>query len=668
MDSNPAYTAPSGGTISPHDMAQEAHLAEEILSTGEHQLLWGDLAEAEESFRRAESILNEEDASLYFRQALSFFEFGSQEENDRALSLANKKFKQGYRLDPHCFELLTAWGNTLSLIGERQQEPHFFLEAKDRYEKALGLADDSAELFWDYAVAWYHIGDHSGEAVDLQKGLQAFERAIELSDTLSAEFWVDYGATALLLATKMHDHRLVVKAVNCFKRAVSEEDSSVESWNSLAEALEMLHAHTHEEDHFNQASECYAKAAKLSPQDPDIWLEWAQFLLNSAAKNGNIQRLRACLEKCHRAYACDGENAEILAAWGSALALLGKATERLDLIYEAENKLSQAIEIDEDSLSVWHSLGTCFLCFGAYYKDADYYYQAIEKFQTGLSIDRTCDELWLEMAKAYVSVAVLQEDLEHLNQSLKFFKKALHLAPSTSRHIEYASALSKLGEMSGDQHFLESAIYHFEVALAWQKNAIYHHPDWLFAYASTLDLLGDCLEDEKYYTQAIEIFSHVLMVDPEFPSLHHRLAQTLCHLGESMGEIDYFYRAIHHLRLCLKQEDENDQMILDWGIALIHIAHHTPVLTDVDPLMQEAEQKLTLSATLGNPQAYYQLGCLYSILQNFEKAMFFLKKAADFHALPPLEELLGDEWLEDLRSTSLFHEFLERNPHLSEDS
>ena len=157
------------------------------------------------------------------------------------------------------------------------------------------------------------------------------------------------------------------------------------------------------------------------------------------------------------------------------------------------------------------------------------------------------------------------------------------------------------------------------------------------------------------------------MVDPDFPHIHHRLAQAFCHLGELMGEIDFFYRAIHHLRLSLKQDEDNDAMILDWGIALINIAQNSPVLTDVEQLLQDAKQKLTLAAKLGNIQAYYQLSCLYSILHQYQQSMYFLIKADHFNALPPLEELLSDDWLEDLRSTSDFREFLAEHPNLHEE-
>lgn len=654
---------PLSAILRPH--LEEKKNPEDLIAAGEYKLLKGHLLQALGLFKEAEELIGDTRWDLYYRQALALFEYGSEEGHEKALPLSSKKLKKAHFLHPNSAEILHTWGNVLCQIGEVQQQGHFFLTAKDKYEKALALGEISAELLWDYGNVWYYIGTYSEEAVDLQKAIQAYEQAIQQPNAFPADFWIDYGITAMLLSKKVSDIRLIVKAINCFKHGISQDKSSFDCWSNLAGALQMLYEHTHDEDHFSQANESFSTASKLLPQDSAHWLEWAKFLLVSARRNNDLTRLRACLEKCHHAYAYDGENPMILAIWAEALALLGQSTERLDLIYEAENKISEALEMDENNPEVWHCLGMCYCSFGRYFNDYDYFYQAIEKFQTGLSIDRSYDPLWHCIANAYATVGSLEEDVDALIQSLKFYEKALSLSNSSIRHIDYAEALSKIGEITQEQKWFQQALWHYETALSAQKNAVYLHPDWLFSYASTLDMMGDFHEDEKYYIKAIEIFSHVLMVDPDFPKLHHRLAQAFCHLGELLGETDSFYRAIHHLRLALKHEEDNDTMILDWGIALIHIAQHTAALTDSEQLMYDAEQKLTLAAKLGNVQAYYYLSCLYSLTRQYEKSMMFLQKADHFTALPPLEELLGDEWLDGLRCTSMFQEFLSEHPHLN---
>ena len=119
-------------------------------------------------------------------------------------------------------------------------------------------------------------------------------------------------------------------------------------------------------------------------------------------------------------------------------------------------------------------------------------------------------------------------------------------------------------------------------------------------------------------------------------------------------------RALHHFRLAAKQEEENDLVLLDWGLALINLAHHTSESEERDRLFEQALRKLSLSAKAGNLQAYYQLACLYSLLGVLDQSMLFLERAASYDAVPPLEEILQDEWLESLRTTEAFLQFAQK--------
>lgn len=663
MESKTYSTAHSRSLFSKEETWRDR--VDQLLTNGERFLLLGNYSEAEKAFEEAESTAPFPYPELYLGQGLALFDFGAEKKDEEALLSACRKLKKANTIHPESTEILGAWGNALTLLGEWTEEHHFIISAKEKYEQALGLGEESADLFWDYGIACYHMGCHSGEGIDLQKALSSFDKAALLSDELPSEFWIDYGSTALLLATKLSGGiPYVSKAVNCFRQAVKTNDTCFDSWCSLAEALQMLYEHTHDEEHFLQANECFETASRIGPQDGDQWLEWSRFLCDAARSTMDVKKIRSSLEKCHLAHTCAPEHPLPLAIWAEALALLGQLSDRLDLIFEAENKIFSALELAEDDPAIWLSFGRVYASFAAYYGDSDYYYQAIEKFQQGISLDRTFDCLWHEIALTYTKVGSLEEEGETIEKSLHFFQRALSLKANSSRHIDYAKALSKIGELAHDKGRIEQAIHHFEVGLSMQKNAVYLHPDWLFSYGMALDAVGDFHDEEEYYTRAIELFSHVLMVDPEFPHLHHRLAQAFCHLGELSGNGDHFHRAVHHLRLALKREPESDVIILDWGVTLINISLHTQVLTDVEPLLQEAEHKITQAAKLGNQSAYYHLSCLYSILGEYDRSLYFLGKAERNSALPPIEDLMNDEWLEGLRSTSDFLEFLSERPHL----
>jgi tetratricopeptide (TPR) repeat protein len=601
---------------------------------------------------------------IFYRQGLALFEYGSEEGREKALLLAGKKFKTATALFPEYFDAWLAWGNALSLLGMTYREHHYFLEAEEKLKRSVALAEGRstdllAELFWDYGIVWSRIAHHSGEAIDWQYALDAFLKAHRYQESLPAEFWHDYGIASLEMGERINDIRLTVKAINCFKHAVSLSIPYYEGWKWLAHALKLLYLHTHDEDHFAQASECFATAAHLRPTEVSLSLEWAAFLLASARQNRDLKRLRLSLEKCKQVHAAAPKQPLILATWAEALALFGEMTDRIDFIHEAQNKIAEATELmDEESPQIWFSFGMCLNSCAHYFSDLDYHYQAIEKFQYGLSMDRTRDDLWHAIAETYALIGDHEGDIDAYEKAVRFYAKALDLKPLTLYLVHHAIALSRLGEMKRDENLITEAVAKFDQALQIQKNALYIHPDWMFHYGEALDLLGDFHDDESYYLRSIEILSHVLMIDPDFPGIHHRLGLAFSHLGELLHEADHFYRSVHHFRIALKQAEESDLVYLDWGVAIINLSQHLHSTEEIYTLYHEAEAKLTQAAKLGNQQAFYHLSCLYSLLGEYEKAMHFIHKAYACHTLPPIDEVLDDEWLDGLRSTSDFQTFL----------
>jgi tetratricopeptide (TPR) repeat protein len=129
-------------------------------------------------------------------------------------------------------------------------------------------------------------------------------------------------------------------------------------------------------------------------------------------------------------------------------------------------------------------------------------------------------------------------------------------------------------------------------------------------------------------------------------------------LGHHTSESEFYKRAISFYRLALRQDEENDQIWLDWGLCLIHLAHHTLDVDFMNQLYGDAEQKISRAGQLGNGSAYYCLACLYSILGRTNEAMEFIGKSLTARALPPIDEMLDDEWLDNLRDTDSFAQFL----------
>jgi tetratricopeptide (TPR) repeat protein len=291
-----------------------------------------------------------------------------------------------------------------------------------------------------------------------------------------------------------------------------------------------------------------------------------------------------------------------------------------------------------------------------YYSDLDLYYQAIEEFQTSISIDRTELTCWVWMGITFAKVYEYTEDIEALENALYFYTKSLQINNDPCFYHEVATLLLQLGEATHSPELVEEALAYLEYLLQTHRSIAFDHPEWFFQYGRALDMLGDMNDDASLHRRALDAFVNVLMFDPSHPKIHHRLAVVYCHLGEAVDDIDYFYRSLHHFKLAPQVEDET--LLIDWGLAWIHLAKRAPDALVEENSFREAEQKLLHAAKLGSQLVYYHLACLYSEQGLFDLSFAYLHKSHVTKNLPPLEEVMDDDWLERVRLSPRFQELL----------
>ncbi|OGN64405.1 MAG: hypothetical protein A3E80_03970 [Chlamydiae bacterium RIFCSPHIGHO2_12_FULL_49_9] len=641
---------------------EKKDLAIHYLGKGEMALLQGSLIAL--SFFESAANLDGSNATLWYRQGLAFFEYGSEEGKEKSLLIASKNFKIALSLNPNYFDAWVAWGNALLQLGRFHDEHHFLIEAKEKYQRAIALGNDQpreilGELYWDYGIAWSEIAKHSGEALDVRLAIEAFQTSKSYQDNPSPEFWNDCGKAYLEMGLLVNDSRLYVQSVDYLKKAIAISPDYFDGWMSLGEAYSQLYVNTMDERYVSKASDAFANASKMCPRSSDVWLGWAQLLGETGRLKNDAKMLRLSIEKCARAASIHSEDPLIFAQWVESLSILGSSTSRLDLLIEAEQKILKATDSFGDDAALWHAYGICLISFGKYYEDPDYYEMAIEKLQYGLSVDRTDPEIWHALGLAHKHYANLLNDPDLIERANRFLARAMDLKPvCPALQFDAACALLDFSEIMDDLSSLEQAISLFESLLQNFKEAILHHPEWLFQYASALEWLGDYTDEPSHFSRAIEIFSHILLIDPDFPGIHHRIALNYMQYGHVTGETEGYKRAIHFYRLAIRQDEESDQVWLDWGICLIHLAHHTLDGAFMNQLYMDAEEKISRAGQLGCNGAYYHLACLYSILGRLQEAMEFIHKSLAARSLPTMEELLEDEWLDNIRSTPAFAQFL----------
>jgi tetratricopeptide (TPR) repeat protein len=124
--------------------------------------------------------------------------------------------------------------------------------------------------------------------------------------------------------------------------------------------------------------------------------------------------------------------------------------------------------------------------------------------------------------------------------------------------------------------------------------------------------------------------------------------------------LDLFEEAIDLFYLLAKEDEEDELLYNEWGLALLNIAQlvedpHQP--EKAASHREEAEAKFMHALSLGSSHALYNLACLYSMTGHLDLSISYLEKAKKANALPCLDDLMNDEWLENLRSTDAFKLF-----------
>lgn len=662
---NPAIKYNLDKPLFPNEMqkqlSEDKKIGESFFKQGELRLLHGDSSGIQ--FFDLALQLDPNNFKLHYEQGLCLLEFAMHKGNEKNLLLAAKRFKQSVKLLPSYFEGWHSWADTLHALGKATNEHHFYLEAQSKYKQAIAISkgqtnDILADIYWNYGSVLNIIAKKSKEPSDSRAAIDCFEKALSFQEDMPLEFWHEYGELNINIGLHLNDLRFFNQGIYCFKNAVSLSMSSFDSWIHLAKALATLYHFTHDEEHFTQANECFTTAAQLNSKNIELWTQWAQLLKNSGFLIKDIKRLHSSVEKCHRAHTIEEGHIPTLCIWVEALSYLGLFTEKVALIHDAQNKILILAE-DDPTPEILHAYGTSLYCLGKYFQDLDYFYQAIEKFQEGLSKDRTLHQLWHSLGYTYTAAALLDdEEGSAFEKAFRFFQKALALQGNARYYFDCGFCLLKWGELANNESLLKKASDYFEMALNLQKDSVYLHADWLFNYGVALDLLAGFHDEGQLYLQALEILNHVLMIEPEHALVHYHLALTYTHYAEISDDPVSYQKAIYHYKLASKKEEENDQLILDWAITLASYGDHLQDQNNKLYYLKEAEFKMMQAAKLGNVHAFYHLACIYSLLKDPHKAVHFLKKAEGFDALPAYEELIEDDWLENLRSTPLFNEFM----------
>jgi len=603
---------------------------------------------------------------LLLEQANLYISYGDSIDN---LVCACDVAKEAEAIDPGCFDTMMTWTNVMVELGVRKQDPNYFIQANSRYERIAengGIPEEEGpQFFWHWGICWHYIAKQSGEASDFVTALAKYKEAesLGLEDPM---FLNDYGNALVDLACLVSRGEFLVQASEFYQRVVRQVPDHFEGVMNLACTDHQLWQVTGEERYFRSAQSYFEKGSQLNPDEAALWFKWAQLLFHTGKEQGNAKMVEESFDKFLKANTLLPDQALVLSEWADAHLCAGMLLEKLESLKWAQVSILRAIELEPEEADHWVIYGRTLIELGRYFEEEAHLHTAIEKLNYAISLHRSDAKLWYALASSFHVLSDLKGDASLCEKAVKYYSRVTEFDGEMTPEFwnEWGVALMKMGGYTQDKRWVEAASEKFEQAI--RLYYLFHEPStidptWLYNYGSALDFLGDFTHDERYYEKAIKVLSQSLSLDPTHYRAKFHLATCFSHLGEIVSDVDCFEKSLDLFAEVLGEDPEDDIAWIDWGLALMNLAElvrdpaHSPYS---EKLMVQAEEKFMRAAGLGNEISFYYLACLYSLKGRVEEAIHYLERAKQAGALPPLDELLHEEWLGDLRKSPKFQEFL----------
>jgi len=645
--------------------AEKELLARLFILQGEECLKKGDSGSLE-SFEVAQKI-GGDSARLYYLLGKSHV---IEECTTAGLELALESFKKSIELAPLHFDSWYASIEVLVMKGELQKDSECFFEAlamsKDVEELANAQPQEAkASFLWLWGRCFCAVAKSSGELIDFYEALKKFQQAESLG-LKEPEFWKEFATLSSEIALLAGGGEFHHKAIDYYRKALEMVHDYFECWFGLGISYYFLYEKTESQEHYVLANNSFENASKIYFDEPLLWLKWGQIQAEQSKKVWDLNLLQASLAKFEKADKLNPKNCATLCRWGEAEMLLGAACERIDLLREAEKKFTLALELEAENEENWHLLGCSLHEIGRYFSEESYFHAAIHKFQLGLSINSKSDSLWHSMAMTNFALGDMNSDLALVQKAAQYCAKAIECGGSAHQQcwIDWGIILMRFSEMTNDQTAVEAAIQKFEAASELQKLTdpdIEPDIELLYNCGCAFDALGEFTNDIACYEKSVQLLSQVLLADPLHLHSRYNLAVALSHLGEVASDVDCFLKAIEQFEQLLLLDGEDEMCWAQYGMALLNLALITkdPIVPQKSELyFQDAEAKLMNAVALGCLHAYYPLACLHSLKGCHGAAMHYIQKAKIHNALPSIEDMIHDEWLEFLWQTEEFQQFI----------
>ncbi|GAB4370542.1 MAG: hypothetical protein Kow00121_11330 [Elainellaceae cyanobacterium] len=438
------------------------------------------------------------DAEDRLEDAEDYFE---QEQWDEAIVASEEALKQ---LEP---EMVQAYRNLANA-----------LYAKDDLAGSVRYYRRVVELEPNAAGDWVNLGSLYAQQQQWQSAMACYQKALTLNPNLASAHWN--------LGKVWEQIGQPERSADALFRALRLEPS----WATAQEQLALCHT-LNLQGKTESAAACYQQVLQL-----DATCAEAHFAL--AGLLSRQEKWQEAIAHYRQAVAREPQNADYQAGLGQALAAMKQwqeaiATYRQVIVFdpnprhylvlakwlELEGKESaaatcyhQVIQLDASCAAAYCELGRLFVRWQRWQEAIAHYRQAVQYDP--------------QMVQAYVGLGQVLAQAEQWEGAIAAYRQAVTLNPDPQLYLTLIQWLQPLGK---PEEMIEC---YQKLAELQPENAQIHHK------------LGDLLNQQEQWQQAVTAFERAIALNPEFSWSHNNLGDALLHLERWQEAADAYRRAI----------------------------------------------------------------------------------------------------------------------------
>ncbi len=587
---------------------------------------------------------------VWRKEGLAWLQFARRKCNEKALIQAKNKFEQAANRDRASFEELIQLAKVCQNLASSSWSSQRFAEAELWVQRARSLAGGNKkklkEVYSIWGAVWRESYLASGEPCDLSTALNCYKKVFDLG-CRQVSFILGYLQCLVDMHNLCGDLAYLQEGWVILKELIEKKEKlEPELLLKAITLLSRLHHLTGEESFFHHAEQL---ANRSLEKNKKLLLAEAKLFLRAGQDKLDPKRVYQAIKRLASARMEHTDCWVFASYYAEAVAFLGFYTDQLPLLKDAHEAALEAVEKGPEEAYAWYALGVVLMRMASYFEEEGYAVEAQKKLQRALKINPQLSCAW----KALGDIFFLQASEGVSEEAVTCTQEALQCSPKDPHLYNHLGwLLLRRSEYTASKEDVICAIHQFEQAIDL-RGGVRGSPEtsWLYNYGCALDFMGDFSESRDYYDKAIDVLSYTLFLEPEDQAVRYNLALTWTHLGELLGDEAYFLQAVGLYAELVKQDPEDELSMQDWGVALLNLASLAEMQSDSksQALFAEAEEKLRKAVQLGNDQGYYHLACLYSLQGSLDQSVDYLYKAYYKNELPPVKDLLADDWLERLQ-------------------